>query len=245
MARKATINRAMTDKPGQQSTERGAAERRRAEALRENLRRRKEQGRARSQQRPEPALPAAAVLDFWFGPAGDPERASFRERWFKVDPAFDGEIAARFGPDVERALAGAWNDAVDGPHDTLALVILLDQFPRNMFRGTAGAFAGDAFAKALAERAIGAAWDRQLQPVERLFLYLPLEHSEALADQERALALFAALPESPWYAKALDAAQRHHAIIARFGRFPHRNKALGRASTTEEIAFLATPGSSF
>ena len=153
-------------------------------------------------------------------------------------PKSDGMIAGSRVPISGGQAVGVFGDLAPG---TYALAILLDQFPRNMFRGRAKAFATDAKARAVAAAAISKGFDRALPVVERRFLYLPFEHSEFLADQERAISLFAGLGD----ALSLDYAIRHRAIIARFGRFPHRNGALGRASTMAEIAFLAQPGSSF
>ncbi|PKO85425.1 MAG: DUF924 domain-containing protein [Betaproteobacteria bacterium HGW-Betaproteobacteria-12] len=189
---------------------------------------------------------AAEILAFWFGQPGEAGHGQPRSEWFRKDAAFDAEIRRRFLPDVESALAGqldAWAATLSG---LLALLILLDQFPRNLFRGQARAFAGDAAARRLAETALSRGWDRKLNAVEKLFVYLPFEHSEALADQERSLALFAALAaEHPGNDGFLDYARRHHAVIARFGRFPHRNTALGRPSSPEEASYLAEPGSGF
>lgn len=238
-------NNAAMDDTSEASRQRRAAELRRAEALRANLRRRKEQGRARASLPAAAALPTDAVLDFWFGPPGDPERGQFRKCWFEKNADYDAAIATRFASAVEAALAGAWVDDVAEARGALALLIVLDQFPRNLFRGSARAFAGDQAARALAERAVDAGWDRDLVPVERVFVYLPFEHSEDLADQDRAVALFASLPETPWRANAVDYAERHRDVIRRFGRFPHRNAALGRASTPDERDYLATPGSGF
>lgn len=181
------------------------------------------------------AAEIAQVLDFWFAPG-------MAERWFKTDPAFDAEVRARLGPLHERAAAGelhGWRDSAEG---CLALVLLLDQAPRNLFRDAARAFATDAAALELAYHAIARGFDRELPQGRRIFLYLPLEHSEDLADQETCVRLTAALDENPdWH----DYAVQHRDIIARFGRFPHRNAALGRESTPEELAFLEQPGSSF
>lgn len=174
------------------------------------------------------------VLAFWFAPGGE-------DRWFTPDPAFDAEIGQRFGALVEEALAGglaAWAETPDG---ALALCLLLDQFPRNLWRGTPRAFAGDAMARALAADALAAGHDRAMPVDRRLFLYLPFEHSEELADQQRCLALVGTLGD----ARLLDYARRHRDVIARFGRFPHRNAILGRPSTPEEARFLQQPGSSF
>ncbi len=188
----------------------------------------------------------ADILAFWFGRPGEPGYGQPRAEWFRKDSGFDAEIRSRFLPAVEAALAGqlaAWGDNQQG---LLALLILLDQFPRNLFRGEAKAFAGDPQARRLAERALDLAWDKGLSAVEKLFVYLPFEHSEALADQERSVALFSALAAGhPGCEGFLDYAHRHHEVIARFGRFPHRNAALGRPSTLEETSYLAQPGSGF
>jgi uncharacterized protein (DUF924 family) len=181
------------------------------------------------------------VLDFWFGATDSPEFGTYREAWFTVDFAFDQSVRERFLDDYRRAAADALDGLAATAEGALALVVMLDQFPRNMFRGTAAAFATDSKALGIADAALACGFDRTLRPLQRLFLYLPFEHSEQLADQERSVALFQALGD----AKLLDAAVRHRDIICRFGRFPHRNKALGRASTPEEAAFLAEPGSSF
>ena len=177
----------------------------------------------------------AAVLDFWFDPESEP-------LWFKKDAAFDAAIRERFVGDYERAAAGAldaWKDTADG---ALALVIALDQFPRNLFRGSARAFATDAKAVAVAGRAIDRGFDRRLEVVRRKFLYLPFTHSESLADQRRGVTLFEAAGTD---SKTLKFARRHLEIVARFGRFPHRNQDLGRETTADEAAFLAGPDSSF
>lgn len=170
------------------------------------------------------------VLEFWFA---DPSR------WWRKDPAFDDEIRARFEALHEEIDRGEHEDWCAAPRGALAYVIVLDQFSRNMFRGTARMFASDARALAAARAAIGRGDDRQLAPAEQTFLYMPFMHSEDLADQERAVELFRAHGDEASYAV------RHRDIIRRFGRFPHRNELLGRASTPEELAFLTEPGSSF
>ncbi len=177
-------------------------------------------------------MPAApeAVLSFW--------REAGPKRWFAVDPAFDAEIRERFLATHEAAAAGrlsAWEDTAEG---ALALVIALDQFPRNMFRGVARAFSTDGLALAATRRAIGHGFDLKMPMPERNFFYLPFEHSENLADQERCIALTDATGD----AEALKWAKVHHDVIRRFGRFPHRNAALGRVSAAEEIAFLEGGG---
>ncbi|HEX6154426.1 MAG TPA: DUF924 family protein [Burkholderiales bacterium] len=179
---------------------------------------------------------AQQVLDFWFDPALDP--AQRNKRWFAKDAAFDAEIRRRFLPLYEEAAAGRLASWMESPRSALALVVVLDQFPRNMFRGEARAFATDE----LARDAAGALLDRldELSPEERLFACLPYEHSESLADQDLACELIAPLGEELY-----RYAERHREIIQRFGRFPHRNEILGRASTPEEVEFLKLPGSGF
>jgi uncharacterized protein (DUF924 family) len=172
------------------------------------------------------------VLDFWFA---DPAR------WWKKDPAFDGEIRSRFSELHESIERGEHEEWRDTPRGALAYVIVLDQFSRNMFRGTARMFASDAQALAAARAAIERSDDQALASAERSFLYMPLMHSEDLADQERCVALFQSFAAPG----QLRYAEQHRDIIRRFGRFPHRNELLGRASTPEELEFLTQPGSSF
>ena len=184
---------------------------------------------------------AREILDFWFGPAPHAARAE----WFRKDPAFDATIRARFGAAIEAALAGAYGDWRAEPRGALARVLLLDQFTRNVFRDTPRAFAGDARALATAIGVVDAGLDRALDRYERWFLYLPFEHAEDAAMQERSLALFGALARDTGDRAPLEWAEKHAAIVRRFGRYPHRNAILGRASTPEEIAFLQEPGSRF
>ncbi len=187
------------------------------------------------------------VIGFWFGALdgdGMPAAAA-SQRWFDGGEAFDEEIRRRFGALVDAALDGGVTGWEAEPRGRLALVIALDQFTRNLFRGDARSYAGDARALALARDAVATGLDAQLQPVERIFLYLPFEHAEDPAAQERSCALFAALAEdAPEAGRAFfeissEHAERHRAAIARFGRFPARNAALGRESTAEERAYLA------
>ena len=193
--------------------------------------------------------PARDVLDFWFGPPTDPDHAHQRVQWFRKDAAFDQQVVARFGTLIEQALAGGtdgWIASPLQPLPALARVIVLDQFTRNAFRGSARAFAGDAMALQTARALVAAGLDRGLTGVQRLFVYLPFEHAEDLAHQRTSVQLFEQLGrDEPALAGLLEWAQRHHDVVARFGRFPHRNAVLGRASTDEEAAFLLTPGSSF
>ena len=181
------------------------------------------------------------VLAFYLGEPGEDGRLPRREEWFKPDAAFDAAIRGGFLADHEAAAAGVLDGLMESADGCLALVLLLDQFPRNMFRGQARAFATDATALTIARHAVERRWDEARDPVERMFLYMPFEHSEDLAAQERSVALFARLGDE----KLDDYAVRHRDIVARFGRFPHRNATLGRRSTAEETAFLAEPGSSF
>lgn len=189
---------------------------------------------------------AAEVLDFWFGAPDSSGRLATREAWFKKDPAFDAQIRERFGSLIDAALRGelaAWEQQ---PLSALALVIVLDQFTRNTARDTAGMFAGDAQALALARRMVASGQERALQGVQRQFLYLPFEHSEEIADQHESMRLFEQLGQDhPDLAGLLEWAAKHQDIVTRFGRFPHRNAALGRVSTAEEVEFLKQPGSGF
>ena len=188
----------------------------------------------------------------WFGGKAD-DAASDRQSklWCGKSAETDAELAERFTPLVEAARAGALDDWAETPQGTLALILLTDQLPRNIYRGTGAAFASDARARAVAVAALDRGWDRQLLPIERVFIYLPLEHAESMADQERSVALYTRLfqeaPEKQLerYRNFLTFALRHRRVIERFGRFPHRNAILGRESTPEEIAFLQEPGSSF
>lgn len=170
------------------------------------------------------------VLAFW--------RAAGPPKWFKKDSAFDSEIATRFSSLWGKAAAGTLSAWEEAPESALALVIVLDQFPRNMFRSTAQAFATDALARAAADRAIARGFDQAVPTSDRLFFYLPFEHAENLTDQVRAVGLIRTLGDS----EILKWAELHADIIRRFGRFPHRNAALGRASTREEQAFLDAGG---
>lgn len=173
------------------------------------------------------------IIHFWFGL--DPKQ------WYRRDEKLDAEIAARFGETYRALETGGAESWLATPQGWLAAIIVLDQFPRNMFRGSARAFATDEAALALAERAIAKGVDMKLPPEQRAFLYMPFQHTEDRDGQARSVALFTALGNPV----NLDFAQRHKAVIDRFGRFPHRNEALGRKSTDAEIAFLKQPGSSF
>jgi uncharacterized protein (DUF924 family) len=186
---------------------------------------------------------AELLLDFWFAPERAPERDRLRGIWFQASPEFDAALAEHFRADYDRAAKGIYRPWRDAPQTCLALVLLLDQLPRNLFRKSPRAYATDAAALETASEAIARGYDRAVAPVRRCFFYLPFQHSESLADQDMALRLYAALPEHPDRAAFLEAARRHREIVARFGRFPHRNGILGRPSTPDEEAFLRQPGS--
>jgi len=185
---------------------------------------------------------AREVLRFWFGDA--PPYVQ-RPEWFRKNEAFDREIARRFGPLIETALKGGLAEWATQADSALARVIVLDQFTRNTLRNTPRAFAGDALALAAARRMVAAGQDLEVDPVQRAFVYLPFEHAEDMASQDESVRLYTRLAEVSPAAETLDYAHRHRAVIARFGRFPHRNAILGRESTAEEVEFLKQPGSSF
>jgi uncharacterized protein (DUF924 family) len=180
------------------------------------------------------------VLEFWFAGGGRQ-----RPEWFRKDAAFDEEIRTRFGALHEEASRGGLAEWESDPRSALALLVVLDQFSRNLHRNDARAFAQDARALGLAEAMLEKGWHRELAPEERQFVYLPLEHAEDPARQDRAVQLFIELEASPGMEGLAQWAEKHRVIIRRFGRFPHRNRALGRPSTPEEEAFLLTPGSGF
>lgn len=184
------------------------------------------------------------VLHFWFGAPGSPERGTARALWFRKSAETDAAIRTRFGTDVAAALAGDRDAWADTPQSAVALILLLDQFTRNIHRDTPLAFGGDAQALALARKLVDARHDRTLGPYERWFVYLPFEHAESIAAQEESVRLYTTLAEDGW-PDALPWARKHHEIVARFGRFPHRNEILGRVSTPEEVEFLKRPGSRF
>jgi len=195
-----------------------------------------------------------AILDFWFGElvlglCSDERRAAL----FRTDPAFDAEIRTKFGAEVAQAVAGEldhWGTTIDGRQ---ALILLLDQFTRNLYRGEAAAFSGDARALEIARGGVARGDDLQLPTEMRAFFYLPFEHSESLADQETCIALLVRMrDELPTGSRARHVAERylqhardHHALVAEFGRFPHRNAVLERADTAVEAAWLARDGRSF
>lgn len=193
------------------------------------------------------------ILRFWFGALDELGRATAeqRKRWWTKSPEFDEEIKTRFEVDYDAVTAREREEWRRSARGTLAYIIVVDQFSRNMFRDTPRMFAADALAREACREGLERGFDASLAFDERAFFYLPLEHSEDLADQRRCTKLFEVEVEQapgPLQADAkyyLDFAERHRAIIERFGRFPHRNEILNRASTPEELAFLHEPGSSF
>jgi len=187
---------------------------------------------------------AGEILDFWFGQEDEPGYGEFRNVWFQKDEDFDREVQDRFREDHERAANGDLDEWRKEARSALALVILLDQFPRNMFRGDARTHTTDTKAQEISEYAIERALDRELPAFQRMFLYMPFMHSESVEAQRRSVELFERLaaeggPDVTSYAAG------HRDIVERFGRFPHRNAILGRETTPEEAEFLTQPGSSF
>lgn len=185
------------------------------------------------------------ILDFWFGHKEDPHYGQRRKAWFIKDPNFDQEIASRFKSDYEKAASGEYNHWQEKAESCLALIILLDQFPRNLFRGDKCTYATDQQALCFTRHALECGHDRKLIPVQRWFIYFPLGHSESLSDQLQVVKLAQNLGEDPDSLFITSAAKKHLNVIQKFGRFPHRNKILGRKSTPAEEEFLMTPGSSF
>ena len=194
-----------------------------------------------------------ALLDWWFGDALSASEVAAQRHglWFGKSACEDMASDLRFGSPTRQALDGGLADWAGSAQGWLALILLLDQLPRMIFRDSPRAFAGDSRAQALVRKGIAAGLDRQLQAIERVFVYIVLEHAEDLALQDQAVQCFAALHEAadehdkPLFADFLGYAQRHRAVIARFGRFPHRNAILGRESSAEEVQFLTEPGSRF
>lgn len=198
------------------------------------------------------------VLTFWFGacPPADATALPLRSQWFTKSDAFDARIRERFGPTIDAALAGSLDDWAINPRGWLALLVVLDQFTRNVFRGNPRSFAGDAQARALALQGLARDWDRELCWLARPFVLLPLEHSEDVSAQRECVVRFTALCANAQAAGAppevcqildgnLDYAVRHRDVIQRFGRFPHRNAALSRVNTEAEQQYLAQPGAGF
>ncbi|MEA5497386.1 DUF924 family protein [Limnoraphis robusta Tam1] len=187
----------------------------------------------------------AEILAFWFGSPEDSNYGKPRKVWFQKNSAFDEQIRSHFLADYELAAQGQLDFWKESPDSCLALILLFDQFPRNVFRGQAQAFVTDTKALEMAKYAVSQGFDRPMLPVQRWFIYLPFEHSENLADQEKSVELMQQLSDDPDSQSSINYAIRHWEIIKQFGRFPHRNAILGRESTPEEEAFLQQPGSSF
>lgn len=198
------------------------------------------------------------IVGYWFGDVSEAKaidmNASAVRRWFGENQAQDREIAARFEDDLNAALAGERSDWEGTPRGALALALLLDAFPRSMYRGTSRELVGDALAQGVTLRAIDGGKDAELGLFERAFLYMPLMHSENLSHQKKALRLFETLVKTAkqttpanadFFVFAYGYERKHYVIVERYGRFPHRNAMLGRASTPEELDFLTQPGSSF
>ena len=188
-------------------------------------------------QKKETLVAWTTVIDFWFS---QPQKF-----WFIKDQKFDRQIRSRFLETYQQAAAGKLIKWQEQALSCLALIIVLDQFPRNMFRNSPQAFATDSQALKLSKYAVSQGFDRQLLPVQRWFIYLPFEHSENLADQRMAVKLFETLKGDRDSQTTIDYAYRHLQVIERFGRFPHRNQILGRESTPAEKEFLKQPGAKF
>ncbi len=184
------------------------------------------------------------ILNFWFGEMAENGQFNYRKEWFTKNPVFDEQVRP-FQSIYEEAATGRLDPWIKLPQGCLALVLLLDQFPRNLFRDQPKSFATDAKALFVAQTALSQGFDQQLPPVQRFFLYMPLEHSENLAHQQQSVSLFHQFIEDPDLRDTYDYAVRHQAVIERFGRFPHRNQILDRSSTPQEVEFLNQPGSSF
>jgi uncharacterized protein (DUF924 family) len=189
------------------------------------------------------------VLDFWFLAPGSEGHGQPRVEWFRKDHAFDAAIRERYATTIAQAVAGGLREwDAGGVQGRLARILVLDQFTRNAYRGTPESFAGDLLALAAAQQLVDSGADRDLSPVQRSFAYLPFEHAEDARMQEKAVELFTQLARGnrdPYFDSALDYAHRHRGVIARFGRFPHRNPILGRASSPREMEYLSQPGSGF
>ncbi len=188
---------------------------------------------------------AGEVLEFWFGREGEPEYGQFRDEWFRKDPEFDARVTRQFADLYEEAASGNLDSWRDDAESSLALVIVLDQFPRNMFRGDGRTHAADGEALGASRHAVEHALDRELPAFQRMFLYMPFMHSENAEDQRRSVELFERLAGETGAPDVVSYAVGHKEIVDRFGRFPHRNEILGRETTPEEAELLTTEGSSF
>ena len=185
------------------------------------------------------------ILTFWFGNTEDENYGKPRVEWFMKNADFDQEIKNHFFDTYKKAKNQELKHWQESPQGAIALILLLDQFPRNLFRNDPQAFATDNLALSTADYAIKKGFDQELLPVQRWFIYIPFEHSENIEHQRYCLELFGKLKNDPYSQNAIKFAQQHYDIIEKFGRFPHRNKILGRLSTKEEIEFLTQPNSSF
>lgn len=196
-----------------------------------------------------PNMTPEKLLEFWFAPHKEKgeatETLSYRPQWFVKNAHFDQEVREQFMQTWESARNGNLESWEESPEGVLALIILLDQMPRNMFRDQPASFETDGRALQLSKQAILKEFDVDLHPIQRWFMYMPFEHSENMRDQDISVELFADLQQQLPDSQVLDYAERHRDIIARFGRFPHRNKILQRKSTPEEVEFLKGPQSSF
>ncbi len=188
---------------------------------------------------------AKEVLEFWFGTPDDADYGQQRKIWFTKNPEFDEKVRSLFTLQYQQAATGQLDDWKTSPQSCLALIILLDQLPRNMFRGQPKSFATDTLALAYAQHAVTQGFDQELLPLQRWFVYMPFEHSENIEDQHQSIELFKKLLDQENISEPIDYANRHFKVIESFGRFPHRNDILGRETTPEEAEFLTQPGSSF
>jgi uncharacterized protein (DUF924 family) len=199
------------------------------------------------------SAPWQPLLDWWFGSGETAAEVASAQQglWFGKQDSQDDYAREHFAPLVRQALAGELEDWTETAEGWLALILLLDQLPRMIYRDSPFAYSGDLRAQQLVARGLAAGWEQALAPLEQTFVYLVLEHSEDLASQNLAVELFAGLLEQvseedrDYFTNTLDYAERHQRVIVRFGRFPHRNQALGRESTAEEISYLKEPGSGF
>lgn len=194
--------------------------------------------------------PSDPILNFWFGPPTAPDYGHYRKAWFMKDAAFDERIRQQFYTDYEKAAAGDYHYWQATPKGAMALLLLFDQFPRNLFRGDPRSFATDSQALTIAQNLVNTGTDKTLIAAHRFFIYVPFEHSENIEHQQQCVALMEGLirdvPDlDPGLSGGLDYAIRHRNVIERFGRFPHRNEILGRQSTSAELTFLQEPGSRF
>jgi uncharacterized protein (DUF924 family) len=181
------------------------------------------------------------IIEYWFGQVGSENYGNYQPWWFAASTDTDRHLQELFSQDYEFAAAGYLNGWEGWSHSCLALILLLDQLPRNLFRHTATAFATDDQALSIAQQAVQSGIDQEFIPVQRWFFYLPFQHSEDLVNQQTSIELFNSLPDHPDKSLAVASAQQHYQLIQQFGRFPHRNAALDRPSTAAELAYLQQP----